>query len=167
MFVEHKRRVRPRGNGGTERAINQNLPRRGFQQIRPAHDFRDAHAHIVGNDGKLIRGNAVATPHDKIAEIRSRDEFLLALKRIEKRNRFAVGNAKTPVEIARLVELRARSRRRTPLGRENRLGGFVLGVRRTCGGGNVLAGTPARINRAGIFQAFQIFKKYGKFSDCT
>ncbi len=72
-----------------ERPEQKNLPRRRFQQIRPAHDFRDAHGGIVNHDSQLIRRHVVAPPNNKISKVAPRDKPLQSEMQIVKTNLLA------------------------------------------------------------------------------
>src|SRR6185437_14604111 len=90
--------VEPCGRPQRERAVEQNLARSGFEQVRAAHYFGDGHCRIVGYAGKLIAGQAIAPPHDEIAEIDAGDEALRSQVGIRKLYRFAIGYEESPVD---------------------------------------------------------------------
>ena len=58
-FIEHEVAVIEVRDGKPEHAIEQNLPRGGFEQIGAADNFCDAHVCIVNDDRQLIGGNVV------------------------------------------------------------------------------------------------------------
>ena len=89
----------------TQRAHQQQLPRRRLQQIRATYDFRDPHGRVVDHDRELVSGNIVAPPNEKIAKIAARDVALPAEIQIREFNHLALGNAEPPVHAHRLGEL--------------------------------------------------------------
>ena len=62
----------------SQRADQQQLSCGAFEQVCAADDFSDLHGCIVDNHGKLIRGNIVATPEQKVGEVASGDKLLLS-----------------------------------------------------------------------------------------
>jgi hypothetical protein len=80
-----------------KRVIQQELPGGARQQISAAHNFRDSHRRVIDDYRKLIRWDRIVPPHNEIAKISARHKFLRAVL-IPKRNRFAIGNPKPPVD---------------------------------------------------------------------
>src|ERR1035437_2579451 len=97
--------MEPAGRIESQGAVEQNLPRRRLEQILTAHDFGDLHGRVIGDAGKLITWHAVAPPDHKVAKVHTRHKALRAEIQIYKFDCFAVGDAETPVEVARLDEL--------------------------------------------------------------
>ncbi len=60
----------------SQRADQQQLPCGAFEQICAADDFGDLHRCIVNHHGKLIGGDIVATPEQKVGKVASGDELL-------------------------------------------------------------------------------------------
>ena len=89
-----KRRRRP-----TERAIQQQLPRRAHQQIRATHDFRDLHRGIIHHARELIRRHVIRAPHHEIPKIPSRNKLLRTEISVHETYRFAVRHAKPPAKF--------------------------------------------------------------------
>ncbi|MDB6021034.1 MAG: hypothetical protein JWQ04_891 [Pedosphaera sp.] len=79
-----------------QRAIKQDLPSCGQQQIRAAHDFGDFHCGVIHHHRQLIRRDAIVSPYNKIAKIFSGDKLLRAEVTIGERNGLAVGNPEAP-----------------------------------------------------------------------
>jgi len=79
-------------------AVQQNLPGRRLQQIRAAHHLGNPHCGIVGYAGKLVTRFSIPSPDDEIPKIHTRHKSLRAQIQILKLDRFAVGNAKAPIE---------------------------------------------------------------------
>ena len=52
-----------------EQALQQDLPRRGGEQVRAAHHVGDALLEVIHDDGELVGEEAVGAPHDKIADL--------------------------------------------------------------------------------------------------
>lgn len=52
---------------------------------------------IIHHTGQLIRRDAIVPPDNKIAEVFTGDEALKAARAVDKRNFFAIGNAKAPI----------------------------------------------------------------------
>ena len=103
--VRHQPAVEPIRSCESQRAVEQNLPRRGLEQVFAAHHFGDFHGGVVGHAGKLITRAALAPPHHEIAKIYAGHKALRTEISIHKLNRFAVGNTEAPIEITRLLNL--------------------------------------------------------------
>src|SRR6202011_1914719 len=71
------------------------------QQIFSANDLGYAHGRIIDRSGKVIRGNIILPPNDKIAKILSRDSGLLAEPKIEKSKFLTIRHTKPPVHAGR------------------------------------------------------------------
>ncbi len=82
-----------------QRAVEQNLPRGGFEQIFSTHNFSDFHCRVVGHAGKLVTRNAIAPPDNKVAKIHARHKALRTQIPVLKLDGLAVRNAKTPVRF--------------------------------------------------------------------
>ena len=72
----------PAGSGTTrmsiaQRAVEQNLPRRGLEQVGAAHHLGDAHGRVVGHAGQLVAGTP-PSPHHEIAKVFAGHEALRA-----------------------------------------------------------------------------------------
>src|SRR2546426_711836 len=76
--VRHQGAMKKRRRWGLKRAIEQELARGGFEQIRAAHHFRDVHRSIVHDHGKLIGGNVIVPPDHEVAKIFPGDKLLRA-----------------------------------------------------------------------------------------
>src|SRR5581483_5692184 len=63
-------------NRQTQSSIEENLPRRGLQQIRPAHDLGDAHSCIIDNYRQLVGRNVIPSPHDEVSKILAGGQLL-------------------------------------------------------------------------------------------
>src|SRR5438093_6432966 len=98
--IGHQRAVKEGRRRKAERAIEQNLTRRGGEQIGAAHYFGDPHGGVVHDNRQLIGGNVVMSPDDEIAEILSGNEALLSQVTVHEGNGLAVRDAETPVEFA-------------------------------------------------------------------
>jgi len=72
------------------------LSRGALEQIRAADDFSDLHRCVVDNHGKLIRGDIVAPPQQKVGEVASGDKLLATEITVVKRDRLAVGDFESP-----------------------------------------------------------------------
>lgn len=79
-------------------AIQQNLPRRGLEEIGAADDFSDPHGGVIDDAGELVGRHTVAPPDEEIAEVAARNELLRTEMVIVNGDDFAVGNAEAPVE---------------------------------------------------------------------
>src|SRR4029079_12677437 len=87
----------------SERSINQDLPRGRSQQILAADDFCDPHRGIIDYNRKLIRGNIVVAPDDKIAKILSCDQPVRSKVAVNEFYCLSILNAKTPVHLRLFV----------------------------------------------------------------
>src|SRR4051812_34109595 len=88
--------------GGTwiaQRVVERQLPRRRTEQVIPAYDLIHAHQRVVHHDGELIREDAVAPPHDEVADRRRYVLDDLAVQRIVERD-LALRRAQTPRRAA-------------------------------------------------------------------
>ena len=97
LFVRHQRAVIELGRRHPERAIQQQLPGGGREQIGAAHHLGDPHRRVVHHDRKLVSRNAIVPPDDEIAEVLARDELLRPAMAVSERNPLAVRHAETPV----------------------------------------------------------------------
>ncbi len=61
-----------------ERAVEQELPEGGAQQVRAAYDFGDANGGVIDDTGELVTGNIVFTPDKEVAEVAAGDSSLWA-----------------------------------------------------------------------------------------
>jgi hypothetical protein len=59
---------------------------------------------IVGNDRKLISGDVISTPDDKISEIAAGNVTLSAEVLVGKRDCFPIRGAKAPIHTFRFLE---------------------------------------------------------------
>jgi hypothetical protein len=99
--VAHKTAVIEIRNWKAESPVKKNLPRRRFQQISSAHNFRDAHGGIVDDDRQLVSGNIVAPPNDEVAKIASGRNPLGAEMQVVEQDFLAIRNPKAPIKPGR------------------------------------------------------------------
>jgi len=163
-IVGHQGAMEEGGRLKPERAIEQNLPRGGKQQVCPAHHFGDPHRGIVHDHGELIGRNSVMPPGHKITEILSSDEMLRAEVSVHERNRFTVRDAKAPIQSGRSNRERGIAIRGFRFDhpvfrvRPARAGinGFLLALMRCLHGAkDILAGTAAGIDKASFAKPFE------------
>lgn len=134
--VEHERGVVVGGGDVAEGADEEELPKRGADEIGSADDFGDAELGIVDGAGELVTGGVVFAPDQEVAEVAAGDGALRAEAGVVEGNGFAVGDAEAPVHGDDGAERWQRCvERRTELRRVN---GFVFGGGR--GGGFVRSG---------------------------
>ena len=83
------------GRGQAERPGESDLPRRRGEEIRAAHDLRDALFGVVHDDGELVGVGAVGAPHDEIADLARRHSGFADRRRHRRRrsNRRGPGSA--------------------------------------------------------------------------
>ena len=86
----------------SERSIDKELPRGRSQQILAADDFCDPHCGIIHHNRKLICGNIVVTPDDKIAKVLSCDQSVRSKLAVNEFNYLSIRHAKTPVHMSLL-----------------------------------------------------------------
>jgi hypothetical protein len=86
-----------------QRPKQKNLPRRGLQQIRPAHNFGDPHSSIVHHHSQLISRHIIAPPNNKIPKVAPRHKSLRPKMQIRKTNLLSVGNPKPPIQPRGIV----------------------------------------------------------------
>jgi hypothetical protein len=145
-------------------SIQQQLARRGPQEIFSADDLTDSHLRIINHNCQLVGGHVIVPPDDEITEILPCYKLLLSATAIDERNDLAIGHAKTPVDGTRRHDcLSAITIPLTPT-LSPRIGGMGTGFERTALAGinwfifadmrrgqgtkNILAGTGARIDEA-------------------
>ena len=91
-----------------QRAIEEQLPKSGVEQIRAAHHLGDLHDGIVDDHGQLVGRHVVFPPDDKIAKLNPGDGPLLPGALIEKLKCFTLRNAEPPVLFGRILRCRNR-----------------------------------------------------------
>src|SRR5581483_1220728 len=77
-FIHHQITMIKLRRFQTERAIQEQLPGGGFQQVGAAYHFGDFHFRIIHCDRKLIRGHIISTPDNEVPKVLSRGELLIA-----------------------------------------------------------------------------------------
>ncbi len=101
-LVAHQVAVKVTRRREAQRPKQQKLTRCRFQQIGPAHNFRDAHAGIVDHHRQLISRHIVAPPNDEVAEVPTRHKSLRPEMPVVKTNLLAIRNPKPPIRSRRL-----------------------------------------------------------------
>ena len=96
LFVAQQRAMKICWHWISQRADQQQLPCGALEQVCAADDFSDLHGCIVDHHGKLIGGDIVATPEQKVGEVASGDELLVSEIAVVKGDRFAVGDFEAP-----------------------------------------------------------------------
>ncbi len=143
-----------------QRPKQQNLPRRGLQQIRPAHNFRNFHRRIIHHNRQLIGRNIIPPPNNKISKIAPCDQPLRPQMQIRKTNLLAIRHAKPPVRTwnggrlvrpARAKPSGPRQGTRPALPRIHRL--IIPLIRRRSRLRYILPRTGARINKSRLAQS--------------
>lgn len=109
VFVAEQLTVKPCRIGVTERAVQQHLPRRGFEQVGATHHLGDLHRGIINDDSQLIGGNVIATPYQEVTKVFAGNECLRAEIAVYKSNHFAHGHTKAPVHARRCHQFTDRS----------------------------------------------------------
>src|ERR1035441_3923912 len=103
--IHHQTAVKPGGIVVSQGAIEQDLAGGGLEQVGATHHFRDAHGRVVGHTGKLVAGHSVAPPDDKVSKVAAGHKALRTQVAILKLDRFAVGDAESPVDAVRGSDL--------------------------------------------------------------
>src|SRR5216683_3142595 len=80
-------RVRPARLAQAQQAMEEDLPRRGREQVRAAQHLRHAHRRVVDDDRQLVGEDAVRAAQHEIADGRLRIELLLALQLVVEAHR--------------------------------------------------------------------------------
>lgn len=136
-----------------EGAVKQELAGGADEQVGAADNFGDAHSDIVHDAGKLIGGNVVIAPDDKVAEVAPRNELLRAAVSVAERDDFAVGYAEAPAEFP----IPDFGFSQFPAGAGVK-GLFIVGGVGSAGGGQeVFARADAGVNVSGVFEFGQGF----------
>ena len=65
---DDERQVRVRRRRQPERALERDLPRRRVEEVRAAHDLRDALRRVVDDDRELVGVRPVRAVHDEVAD---------------------------------------------------------------------------------------------------
>ena len=140
-------------NGILQCADQKKLPSRGLQQIRSAHHFGDPHRRVIDHDCQLIGRNIIPAPHQKIAEVTSRDITLPTLTQIGEFNFVPVRHPKAPVHARRLGK-RIRIGAPTAPSWIDRLvvAIVIIIIGRARGLRQILSRTCARVNQSAIAQ---------------
>ncbi len=86
----------------SQSADQEQLPRCGLQEIGAAHDFRDSHGSVIDCYRELIRGNVIAPPNQKVAEIPPSQVAARSQMQVCKFDGLGIGNAKAPVRSGRV-----------------------------------------------------------------
>jgi len=106
---------------------------------------------VVGHHRKLVGGNIIPAPDDKISEIPSGNVPLWPKMQIRKRNLLAIGDAKAPVYAGRLLKA-ARISSAAALPRIHRLIIYIIG--RACSLRQYPSRTGAGIHQSAIAKQF-------------
>jgi hypothetical protein len=93
----------------TQRAIDQQLPKCGEEQIRAANYFTDLHRRVIRNYRQLISRHVVFSPNNEIAEIPSGGRALRSKALIDELQRLRIRHTKTPVVPRGRIEVADRS----------------------------------------------------------
>ena len=78
LFIAQQWTVKVSRHRISQRADQQQLSRGALEQVCTADDFSNLHGRIVHNHGQLISRDVIATPEQKVGEVASGDELLLA-----------------------------------------------------------------------------------------
>lgn len=97
FVVQYEIAVVEGGNGKPKGTVEQDLASSGFEEIFAADDFGDGHFGVVDGDCELVRGDVVAAPDDKVAEVTASSEGLWAEMLVDESDSFAVWHAEAPV----------------------------------------------------------------------
>ncbi len=80
-----------------ERPVEEQLARCGFEQVFSPDNFGYFHGGIVEDDSKLVGGNSVMAPDDKIAKVTPGYKLLRTTTAIDEADDLAVRDLKSPV----------------------------------------------------------------------
>jgi hypothetical protein len=90
--VEHQRQVRVPGRRQPKRPLQQDLPRRGVEQVGAADHVGDALRRIVHHDRQLVGPGAVGAAQDEVADCGGDVLREAPLERVVERDRRAIGH---------------------------------------------------------------------------
>src|SRR5207302_11323330 len=108
LFVAQQWTLKICGHWISQRADQQQLPCGALEQVCAADDFSDLHGGIVDHHGKLVGGDIVAAPEQKVGEVASGDELLVSEITVVERDRLAVTDFKAPAyAYGRIVVFRS------------------------------------------------------------
>jgi len=140
--------------GRKQRREQEKLAKGGADKILAAHHLRDAQRGVIDGAGKLVAGQAVLSPYEKVAEIAPADGGAQAEASIGESHRLAVGHTEAPVaRQAGCIE-----RRQGGVGGWTPGGGvegFVIAGDFVGGGegaGEIFAGAVAGVDESGFVQ---------------
>ena len=152
VFVGHQRAVIKPRRLQLQRAIKQQLPESGSQQVGAAHHLGDSHGSVIDNNSQLVGRDVVFAPDHKVTEIHTRCGNLFARTSIDELQHLAFRHPETPSHT---------SRRRRPsnilLYRTTKPGidRFIIAlVRRTQCTGHIFARAFAAINQTSGPESF-------------
>jgi len=98
LIVGEERAVEESGWRPIEGAIEQELAGGGNEEISAADDFGDAHGVVIHGNGKLIGGEVIVAPDHEVTEIDSGGELPRSEVPVDECDRFAIGDAKAPIQ---------------------------------------------------------------------
>src|SRR5947209_8315017 len=85
------------GSLQAQSAVNQQLPRRGLQQVSSAHHLGYFHCAVVYDHRQLISRNIISAPDDKIPEVAASNISLKPEMLIIKPDFLVIRHSKTPI----------------------------------------------------------------------
>jgi len=84
--VDRDRHVQVRRRRAAERALQVDLARRRREQVGAAHDVGDLLRGVVDDDGELVGGQPVGSPHDEVADLAREVLPLRSLQPVDERD---------------------------------------------------------------------------------
>src|ERR1039458_2280026 len=97
VVIHDQPAVIPEGVVEPKGAVKQNLARGGLQQVGATNHLSNSHGCLAGHAGNLIAWTPATPPDHKISKVLTGHKSLLSQVPILELDRFAVGNAETPV----------------------------------------------------------------------
>ena len=120
--MEKFRRIQP------ERAVQQQLPGGGKQQVCAAHDFGYFHCGVVRADGQLVGRRAALAPYEEVPEVPLSLEAHLSEVAVAKAHALALARGESPVEGKRVLRGAARQLLASDIAQAKRKDGLAFGV---------------------------------------